>query len=630
MKSTCTLAALALASFAVGCANAPDDASVGAGDDALTAVVSSGATLTTGVVTAPASATSAATAPYAAERVYVYDATVSRTCASVSAQMGTWKASRLGASGALSGYCVLEWSGQGSPDGSVLPAALVSDSGRKVYGDRPISAPLAGPTALVDGAWGKLREATLRSAGTLGAPVPAAKALAFVGVADSAREETVSGEASVGTYEHGEAVGRVVREIGGPSSVLSVLSTTALPRDARGVMRPAGGFYGYTSDVALAIVRNVDAWRALTANDRAKRPLVVNLSLGWEAAYYMGATLPTSAAPATGYTPVSVTNLPQRSVFAAIQYANCAGALVLAAAGNVSEGAGATKSLMFPAAWESVARPTTEQCATFGFSATVTPRYNTSPRMVYAVGGVDGADKNLFNARALGMPRLAAYGDAVAVSRATTLGGHTGVFTGSSMAVAVASSVAAYAWSYQPSMSAHDVAQIMYDQSPSLARGATACSYGACTVRRVSLCEVAQRISGATVTCNSIAPNSGSKVKNVVDPLAVGATYTVVSSAAAVPVGASVNTAMAPSVRPMPGSSNCGLCGVSGNKAYFNFSNPSSSVGATVAINGVSMLSFAPSTTYMSVGGLPVGSSGTITFTNATAGWTSTEQLLFF
>jgi hypothetical protein len=32
----------------------------------------------------------------------------------------------------------------------------------------------------------------------------------------------------------------------------------------------------------------------------------------------------------------------------------------------------------------------------------------------------------------------------------------------------------------------------------------------------------------------------------------------------------------------------------------------------------------------MSVGGLPVGSSGTITFTNATAGWTSTEQLLFF
>ena len=105
MKSTCSLAALAVASFAVGCANAPDDPSLEAGDDALTAALASGAT--SGVVTAPSISTTAAAAPIAAERVYVYDATVSRTCASVSAQTGTWKGSRLGASGALSGYCVL-------------------------------------------------------------------------------------------------------------------------------------------------------------------------------------------------------------------------------------------------------------------------------------------------------------------------------------------------------------------------------------------------------------------------------------------------------------------------------------------------------------------------------------------
>ena len=642
MKSLFALSTLALAAFTAGCGAAPEGDGVSGGADGLTDVLSSGSTGTLSVTIATVGTTTGATAgsitPTAQDsaRVYVFDRLTMPNCGSIVGRTGTWTARLLGATGELANSCVMDWTGTGAPVLSVLPRAAWSRAGQQIYADSPIVAPFAPPAAgaLVDAAWQKLGKGMFVAAAADGLPVQATRSAAFVAVVDSSKEETATDEASGGTYEHGEIVGRIARTTTGTNGAVAVISTTALPRDINGVRQAAGGYYGYTSDTAFAIVRAVDAWRARTATGLTRRPLVVNLSLGWEGAKYIGSTLD-PAVVASRYTATSVGNLPQRSVFAAVQYASCAGALVLASAGNRSEASNqvTTTTMTFPAAWETVAAPTAAQCDAFGLPATMNPApsLTRSPRMIYAVGGVDGADKNLFNARTAGVPRLVAYGDSVVVSKAG--GGHTGIMTGTSMAAGVASAAAAYAWSFAPKMSAHDLAQTMYDQSQDLRRLATACSYGVgvCGVRRISICAMAQKLSGLPGTCSTVPANTGSAVKAPVNPTALGIAFTAAANEGAAALASGSNSVVAPKVRPMPGSGGCSLCGVYGGTAYLDIANPSATLEASVSFDTGWGMSFSPDSTYMSLSGFGGGAtSGTITFSDPFAGWTSTQQLFFF
>jgi hypothetical protein len=457
--------------------------------------------------------------------------------------------------------------------------------------------------------------------------VQASASRAFVAAVDSAKREVTTDEASTGTYEHGELVGRIARTVGGSSKALAVLSTTALPRLQNGAASASGGYYGYTTDVALAIVDAVDAWANRTALEKTKRPLVINLSMGWDTVNYTGASLTTLSA-SSAYSATSVTNHPQRNVFLAIQYANCAGALVLSAAGNKAQGSPANDTLMLPAAWEAVPAPTALQCESYGLRARAN-RVATDGRMTYAIGGVDGADKPLFNSRGAGQPRLVAYGDAVAVSRATSVVDHTGVMTGTSVATALASSIAAYAWSFGPLFTAHDIAAMMYTESLNLGAATTACSYGAaCQTKRVSLCELASKVRGVALGCASVAPYNGKKVRAGVDPTTV-ATFTKAIGTASLSSPTAVNSVVNPQVRPMPGSGGCSLCGLSGSTAYFDISYPSSTIGAELSWYGGGF-SFTPSTQYMAYDLGAYTTSATITFSDPYSGWTSTEQLIFF
>lgn len=612
MKTTFATLALALAFGAstIGCSAAPAEAGedLEEGADALKMDVSS---------------------------VYVLDsaALAGSGCTTRTGQTGRWNAKTLGAARALQGYCVFEWTGTGAPETGLLPAGVAdTTTARKTYGDLPFVAPSG--TMLVDGNWNKLRAGLLQSSGAVSVPVPTSSPTAFVAVVDSAREETASNEASTGTYEHGELVGRVVREE--TKGTVGVLSTLALPRTSTGAIDTKGGYFGYASDTAVAIVRAVDAWRARTANDLTRRPLVVNLSLGWEPMYYYGAAVSGATSAVSPYTAESVLSRPQRAVFAAIEYANCAGALVLAAAGNASTGRGSTKTMTFPAAWEAVAAPTASRCELFGFSTATrpAPRVNTSPRMVYAVGAVDGADGEVFNVRSLGVPRLVAYGHAVSVSRAVSATAHTGVMTGSSVAVAVASSAASLGWAFSPSTSAHDIEQTIYDQGASLGRPAKDCSLGTCTTRRVSLCSTVNKIRGVASACSTPAAFSGTVVKTGVSPESLGIPFTSTSGGAVTSVLATmVNESVNPTVKPMPVSGGCDLCGFFSNSFYFDFSYPSSSIGATISLNTGFGMSLVPSTEYMKMT-LPASTttptSGTITFTSSTGGWVSTQPLFFF
>jgi hypothetical protein len=625
MKSTFAFAALSLASFLAGCsgAAAPE---VGEGQDELTTTVGTstlaGTTGTTGTTTAVMTNTATPS------RVYSVPVSLmpSARCIDQIGSTGTWKARLLGKARTLSGYCVLEWSGSATPDINLLPRAVRSDSGKAIYGDRPVVAPLAPTSALTDASWASLEKAMILSAGTDRAPVQTLASRAFVAAVDSAKRDVATDEASTGTYEHGELVGRIARTIGGGSKALAVLSTTALPRLQNGSASASGGYYGYTTDVALAIVDAVESWASRTALEKTKRPLVINLSMGWDTVNYTGSAL--SASAATGYTATSVSNHPQRNVFLAIQYANCAGALVLSAAGNKAQGSPANDTLMLPAAWEFVPAPTQAQCDAFGLRAR-TNRVATTSRMTYAIGGVDGADKAIFNARGAGQPRLVAYGDAVAVSRAASVGGHTGVMTGTSIATAVASSIAAYAWSFDPRYTAHDIASFMYAQSPNLGVTATACSYGAaCQTKRVSLCEVASRVRGVAAGCASVGPFAGSKVRAAVSPASL-ATFKEAKGSTSLVSLTAVNSMVNPQVRPMPGSGGCSLCGIEGTTAYFDISYPSATIGAELSWSGGGF-SFTPDTQYMAYDFGAFTSTATITFSDPASGWTSTEQLIWF
>jgi hypothetical protein len=630
MKSTFALAALTLSALTLGCGSAPDDAF--ASDDAeltstLTATSGATSTLTGSTVTV------AVTAP---ERVYVFPASVYSNCVSLRGTTGTWVASRYTkVTGALAEYCRLEWVGSGVPQVVTgFPTSVLTTTGRQQYADLPVTAALASSsTALVDASWSVLRGAALKMAGTAGAPLQTTERAAFVGVVDSARQEVSTGEASTGSYEHGEVVGRIVREIGGAYGALHVLSTTGLPRGANGAVSPDGGYYGYTSDVAEAIVRAVDAWRTRVSRDAVKRPLVLNLSLGWEPANYLGVQTNTATSVLSSFLATNITNVPQRSVFQALQYASCAGALIFAAAGNASEGPGATKTLMYPAAFESIPAPTAQQCKAAGFSYTATAPSTAGARLVYAVGGLDARDADLYNARTLGLPRLAAYGDSVSVTRAPALGGRTGVMTGTSMATAVASAVAAYSWSFRPSMSGHDVVEAMYAASLPLGRTATACTFaGSCEVRRVSLCESASKLLGLGGTCTStIAPKSGKKVAVRVNPANLGVPFAAAAETASLTSTTVANPMLRPAARPMPVSGGCDLCGTYSSSVYLDIANPAADLGATISFGDWGGYSFTASDPYMLIDfGSALPSYGTITFTSLSSGWTFTDQLLAF
>jgi hypothetical protein len=288
---------------------------------------------------------------------------------------------------------------------------------------------------------------------------------------------------------------------------------------------------------------------------------------------------------------------------------------------------------MYPAAFESIPAPTAQQCKVAGFAYAAVPTSSPNARLVYAVGGLDAADADIYNARGLGIPRIAAYADAVSVRRSAALGGHTGVMTGTSMSTAVVSAIAAYSWSFRPDLSGHEVVARMYDGSPALARSASACSYtGACEVHRASLCETASKVLGLGGGCASTpGVRSKKKVSVSMDPTTLGVPFAAPQESVSLTSSSISNPVLRPAARPMPVSGGCDLCGTFATSVYLDLANPSNDLGATISFPDFGGYSFTANQPYIAFDfGTTLPSSGTITFTNATSGWTFTDQLVTF
>ncbi|MEO1085725.1 MAG: hypothetical protein AAFY88_15905, partial [Acidobacteriota bacterium] len=152
----------------------------------------------------------------------------------------------------------------------------------------------------------------------------------------------------------------------GDDCVVQVTSRLALPYVTYDPADPAGsvqdhqfgGYVGTLTDLAVAIQKEVAAWKA-GSPDQA---LVLNLSVGWN---------PEFGGMETNYADMP---LAVRLVFGAIADATCRGAMVVAATGNRSGGPNAGSGPMLPAAWAS--RPVPARMACEGSGPLVPPGGN--------------------------------------------------------------------------------------------------------------------------------------------------------------------------------------------------------------------------------------------------------------
>jgi hypothetical protein len=218
---------------------------------------------------------------------------------------------------------------------------------------------------------------------------------------------------------HGALMAMIIERMTAGAGI-QIHTYAGLPRDRDGRANlDVGGYYGYQSDLAFSIADALVDWRAETS---ASGPLIVNLSVGWD-----------PAAPSAN------TSL----VAEQLGRARCAGALIFAAVGNRHPRA-CTEGPTGPASL--VNHPIPSECAA-----------ELNGPLVFPVTAVDHRGQPLDLSRA--NAPLAALGvDAVVQIDAN----YYGPMSGSSVATAVVSGLAARTWSNEPELRADDIVAHLY------------------------------------------------------------------------------------------------------------------------------------------------------------------------
>lgn len=311
------------------------------------------------------------------------------------------------------GYCTYEWQGAGAPDPTDYPSGTVPEC---------IVTPTETPAELV--AYLVARRTHAKQYGTIVAPNDGSSNPVMVAVVDTAPRQLGKEKPSsiTGAAEHGLAMASIVRDIACGEGTASPCPRTVetflgLPRKlGQASAAKDGGYYGLQSDLAEGILDALEAydeWKQEDANQRGK--LVINLSVGWEPMCDHGGSEP---------------------VRDAIEQAHERGALVLVAAGNRRPGT-CVEGPTAPGSWGAEAR-------------------EASPEpLVHAITPVDEGLANLVTFRPGSNTRIATRAFMIVTTDESVDPSRTlGPYSGSSVATAVTSGIAALAWSHEPGLTA--------------------------------------------------------------------------------------------------------------------------------------------------------------------------------
>lgn len=434
------------------------------------------------------------------------------------ASNGTWAQSLLSTSPSLP-YCVYEWKVADSTKASAPQVDALPWQSERAWlaPDCHVAAPLgvSDPAGALPRAQSLDAMAAIDRVAVDSSVVP--KARTRVAVIDTS-PDSGGGDAVVGRSAHGYTIQRAIENVACPKTdagepvgtcTVETISYLAMPLTAGDVRDPKhGGWYGQQTDVASAIVRAVDDWRATKPVSTGQR-LVINLSLGWESSWDVSPLYPT-----IGGKVGPVTLRPSATaVREALQHAACNGALVIAAVGNDGGGSAPTSDAMSPSAFTTVSIMPSSACSTepAGF-ADVVPKPTTFGEyklpVVFPVAGVDRDDKPISNARDASVTPLVAYG--ASVSGRVPVGSHerllgetattvtsaygTVALTGTSVASAMVAATAAEVWALRPDLAPQQVMALVTNTGTTLP-GITADvawtytgSYPAMPVRRLDHC----------------------------------------------------------------------------------------------------------------------------------------------
>lgn len=366
-----------------------------------------------------------------------------------------------------------------------------------------------------------------------------------------------------GSSPHGYALTHIAGHLAGPlacrdsrnSCAVEVASRLVLPlagfdpEKGQELVRDesSGGFRGTFDDLSRALWAEILRWQE---TPRSQRPphLVLNLSVGWDGEKLGGweERLP-DMSPGV------------QAVYRALKAAADQDILVIAATGNEMGGPQPTGRPLLPAGWEQQAQ----------LSRRGGLWRRSGEPLLYAASGVDGRDHPLVNTRAQGEAPRVAYADHVAVPEVYEPESefetrrHTATLTGTSVASAVVSTIAAVVWSYRPELTRAEVMETLSRSGKLLPRrhDFSSLSDPAPGVRRISLCEA---VSQAWRTSRTHRPPLDCAAAKP-DPIDLSAFRPEIKSTAGLPPSPPVrhpDLREEPWIGPQPGVDPCPNCAV--------------------------------------------------------------------
>ncbi|MBZ5712896.1 S8 family serine peptidase [Nannocystis pusilla] len=377
---------------------------------------------------------------------------------------------------ALERFCLYTWGGKSPP---AAPPAFPGPDGVKVVrvdADREVVVPQAPYLGGDRDVRTRLANVFLQAAGAApgGAVGPSMHAdkegparvavIDTVGFDEAGRIDYAGAAAR---ERHGLAVAEVIAAVRCPNGEAGCrgqqFHAQAFPYVAASPQpQPGGGPLASMASLAHATAEALVRW---SRGDMRTSPLILNFSVAWDPRFGDALTAPGQEAAHTDLLATASAGVPAtvQAVHTVMVYATCLDVLAIAAAGNNTGAACEQQGLMAPASWERYPAPDRARCeALFGAlppwrpgdPAIAAPKRS----LVYGAGGVDAADRPIPVARPGGSsPRVLAALQAVAGAGTR----QTDAWTGTSIAAASLSALAAQVWSHHRTLTSHQVLAVL-------------------------------------------------------------------------------------------------------------------------------------------------------------------------